>query len=396
MRTITRRTSAALAVLAATLPLAGPAAPAPAPDAGGGPGGIRVTELGGADEGILPLDVNLRTQVLERSPTTVFLSDRGRRVIVSPPPPDARFQPYTATLNDRGDVAGTLMLTSFPTVPVPANARPYLWSGGRHVDLGLSEGFVAYDVNDRRQVLLAAYPFGRQPDQVWDGGEIVSAPVPDDAFRASFVALNDAGTAVGTVDRIVSSRAAVWRVGGGITELGTLGGDTSSGGWISETGAVFGQSTTTEGLTHAFVWRNGRMRDLGTLGGASTWIRRVDAAGDVIGESDTAAGERHGFLWRGGDMADLGPVSFDFRPVAVNVWGQVLGCSFSRELQQQRLWLRQGDRKVDLTELAGGVAAACDSAGINDRGQIVAAVADPTTRAARGVMWTVPPLWGYA
>lgn len=138
------------------------------------------------------------------------------------------------------------------------------------------------------------------------------------------------------------------------------------------------------------------MRDLGTLGGSSAWIRRVDAAGDVVGESDTAAGEQHAFLWRGGEMTDLGPVMFDFQPVGVNVWGQVLGCSFDRDRQERRLWLRQGDREVDLTELAGGVAGACDSADINDRGQIVALVEDPAAGTTRGVMWTVSPLWGYS
>lgn len=396
MRTITRRAPVALAALAVAvaLPAPAPAAPAVAPDEGGRFDEVRITELGGTEARFGPVDVNLRGQVLGLTYPVVSVFDRGRLTPVSPPAPDARFQPYTAALNERGDVAGTSMYTSFPTIPVPANARPYLWSEGRHVDLGFGDGFVAQDVNDRRQVLLAAYPFGRLPDQVWDDGTMTPAPVPEGAFRATFVSLNDSGVAVGTVERFEGRRAAIWRVGGGITELGTLGGDHSWGTWITETGAVFGHSDTADGALRGFVWQNGRMRDLGTLGGPSTSIRRVSSLGDVVGESSTPDGERHGFLWRGGRMTDLGPI-LELDPRGVNVWGQVVGCSFDRTLQQQRLWLHQDGRRVDLTGLAGGIAASCDSVDINDRGQIVGAVTDPTRTDTRGVMWTVSPLWAH-
>ena len=354
MRSVMRRAPRALAVLPVALSLLAPAASAaavapaaPGPD-GGGAGEIRITELGGAEAGFFPVEVNVRGQVSGLTFPTVSVWDRGRLTQVSPPPPDPLFRPHATTLNERGDVAGTLVRTSFPNPPVPADARPYLWSGGRHVDLGFADGFVALDVNERRQVLMAAYPFGTAPDRVWDGGTVVTAPVPDDV-RASFVALNSSGVAAGTVDRLAEGRrAAVWRVGRGITELGTLGGDHSTAGWITEAGAVYGQSNTADGALHAFVWRNGRLRDLGTLGGFTTVIRDVSTAGDVVGTSGTADGESHGFLWRGGELIDLGP-ELDFLPSGVNVWGQVVGCSFDPETQQSRLWLRQGDRGVDLT-----------------------------------------------
>src|SRR5262245_31925469 len=52
-----------------------------------------------------------------------------------------------------------------------------------------------------------------------------------------------------------------------VVDLGTLGGDASTGMALNDLGHVVGDSTTAAGQTHAFLWRNGHMIDLGTLGG---------------------------------------------------------------------------------------------------------------------------------
>ena len=52
-----------------------------------------------------------------------------------------------------------------------------------------------------------------------------------------------------------------------ILDLGTLGGTYSAGIYINNSGQVTGQSDTSTGQTHVFLWSNGRMTDLPTLGG---------------------------------------------------------------------------------------------------------------------------------
>src|SRR5262245_19349150 len=50
------------------------------------------------------------------------------------------------------------------------------------------------------------------------------------------------------------------------TDLGTLGGSTSSANDINDGGQIVGAATIATGDEHAFCWDNGAMIDLGTLG----------------------------------------------------------------------------------------------------------------------------------
>src|SRR6266704_1585333 len=50
--------------------------------------------------------------------------------------------------------------------------------------------------------------------------------------------------------------------------------------------------------------------DIGTLGGTFTQAFRINAKGQVIGESSTSSGEIHAFLWtRESGMIDLGTLA---------------------------------------------------------------------------------------
>ena len=59
-----------------------------------------------------------------------------------------------------------------------------------------------------------------------------------------------------------------------VTDLGTLGGNSTTAYAVNASGKVVGYATTLDGDTHAFLWENGVMQDLGTFGGPDSALGR--------------------------------------------------------------------------------------------------------------------------
>ncbi|MCC6621661.1 MAG: HYR domain-containing protein [Deltaproteobacteria bacterium] len=91
-----------------------------------------------------------------------------------------------------------------------------------------------------------------------------------------------------------------------VTDLGTLGGDTSGATALDDAGHVVGWSTTAGGQRHAFLWDRAAtpaMRDL-TPGADDALALGIAASGHVVGALDDATGQAV-FRWRDGTLERL-------------------------------------------------------------------------------------------
>jgi len=111
-----------------------------------------------------------------------------------------------------------------------------------------------------------------------------------------------------------------------LTDLGTLGGDSSCAYAINSNGQVVGSSTTPSGYSHAFLYSNGTINDIGTLDGSNSWAYSINDNGQVVGSSAIAA-TQHAFLYSGnGPMQDIGTLNANVSvALGINNGGYIAG-----------------------------------------------------------------------
>jgi probable HAF family extracellular repeat protein len=126
-----------------------------------------------------------------------------------------------------------------------------------------------------------------------------------------------------------------------IDNLGTLGGTSSAGADINNSGQVTGRSNTASGASHAFLYNGtpgsgGVMHDLGTLGGTWSFGQALNNSGQVAGGSSASGNfPEHGFLYTGtpgsgGVMLAIGFAGgISSYASGVNDSGQIVGGTFS-------------------------------------------------------------------
>src|SRR5205814_7317025 len=119
-------------------------------------------------------------------------------------------------------------------------------------------------------------------------------------------------------------------------DLGTLpGGQYIAAQGINDAGIVVGDATTAAGLSpHAFKYEGTTMSDLGTLGGDSSSGYSINNLNQIAGSAGTATAGSHACLWSAqGVPMDLGllpGVSVgSSRAFAINDAGVVVGESTS-------------------------------------------------------------------
>ena len=143
-------------------------------------------------------------------------------------------------------------------------------------------------------------------------------------------AINDAGNAVGSIfSATAPNHATVWN-GTTLTELGTLGGQTSVARSVNNSGRAAGDSYLSDNTTnHATVWNGTTPTDLGTLGGRNSTGNDINNGGTVAGYSYlTGDTKYHATVWNGATATDLGTLGGNLSEAyAINDTGIVAGWS---------------------------------------------------------------------
>lgn len=157
--------------------------------------------------------------------------------------------------------------------------------------------------------------------------------------------------------------------GEAMRDLGSLGGGHAAATDLAEDGTVVGWSERADPpMIHRAVARiDGALVELGTLGGMRSRALAVNGRGQIVGESDAPDGLR-AFLWENGAMRSLGTLGGgSSRATDINAHGQVVGGS-ETAAGEHHAFLWEDGRMLDLGTLGGDESLAL---GVSDAGHVV-------------------------
>lgn len=220
--------------------------------------------------------------------------------------------------------------------------------------LGLPESY-SWSFNDAGQSAgsSGSSEFGFSVPVRWDGITPVPLDTLVDAGFSSAYHMNNQAQIVGQSWTGTSDHAVRWD-GTTITDLGTLGGTSSSADDISESGdIVVGRAqTTNDEAERAVYWDNVGIHDLGTLGGTNSYSLIMNDSHQIIGASALPGDEaNHAVLWNGldADPVDLGSLGGDSIAWFINNAGTIVGESALADgSTHATLW--QDGTLIDLNE----------------------------------------------
>jgi probable HAF family extracellular repeat protein len=182
-------------------------------------------------------------------------------------------------------------------------------------------------------------------------------------------AINAAGDVVGEADLATGQYGDAFLYSGGtMTDLGKITSRGSVAWAINASDQVVGYSYDIG--DHAFLWQDGIMSDLGTLGGSESAALGINDAGQIVGNAKTPDVQYHAFLYQDGVMSDLGTLGGTYSSAsAINTAGQVAGDSTLGDgTSNHHAFFYDGTTMFDLGTLGGANSYAN---AINDAGQLV-------------------------
>jgi probable HAF family extracellular repeat protein len=268
--------------------------------------------------------------------------------------PDGSNDSFAASLNDAGQVVGTVHKAG-------AGDRAVLWQADRKrvvlkLPAGGTDGY-PQAISGAGAVVgwyaTAANPNGLCFEWTPAGGSLdLGLPAGASACRA--YAVNGLGDVVGgaSVGKKGWERAFLWAQGA-FVDLGTLGGNSAAAVAVNAQGVVVGSATVDGGgkLWHAFLWADGAMTDIGTSADfESSYATSINGVGDVVGY----ALSKIDFLFRAARFADgavidlttetddLDDWHLDFA-YAVNDHGDIVGNGRRADGYHAFLLVKQGD-----------------------------------------------------
>lgn len=163
-----------------------------------------------------------------------------------------------------------------------------------------------------------------------------------------------------------------------ITDLGTLGGDTSRAYSINDFGDIVGRSREVnkpdgkKGLRSAFIYTNSHMINLGNFGGSNIAARSVNSSRQVVGYArPTDSTNYKAFLYEYGEMKNLGTLESGLISYAysINEYGQVVGQSHTNKSgTTSEAFIYEDEKMMGLGTLGGNSSGAFD---INADGVVV-------------------------
>ena len=236
--------------------------------------------------------------------------------------------------------------------------RGYIWQDGTATDLGDlgDNACVARDVNELGEVTGKAHINSSSTRAIrWTDGVITELPAlsPDESYSSEGLSINVQGVVAGysyTWDG--DHHASIWE-GDTISDLGTLGGDTSLARGINDLGQVVGESAVQSGQTdydHAFLWQDGKMTDLGTFGGQSSKALGLNNQGQIVGGLVDSSGQWQPWIWEDGSITFLGSLGgTDTSPEDINDRGQIVGGSGTAD-EQWHAFLWENGSMHDLND----------------------------------------------
>ena len=169
---------------------------------------------------------------------------------------------------------------------------------------------------------------------------------------------------------------------GQMTDLGTLGGNFSTGSAINLSGWVVGASTTSNGGSDAFVWNGKKMVDLGKLAplsGSESWASGINDSGQVVGGTWAAGDVEHAFLYSNGTMTVLPEPSFTngsaCEAMSINNAGQIAGvCAATSGDTHLVLWQNGAVSDLGVVVAPGTNPPGVPAVSLNNNGQIAGTV----------------------